>query len=244
MIHSLLKVCTSCGEALPLSEFHAHKRHKDGLQYHCKRCISAEGKLNAKKNWARTLVKSAEGYARRPANGRKIIPCTLTVEWVLAQYELQVGKCFHSGLLMRTEVDANPLYRPSIERLDCDVGHHPENCVLAAMFINIGRGNKAIPHLAEILQDLKHAEPDQVRQDFISGVLRPVPELRGLLVAGVGHASADGDSPHRRRAGAQARSSESFNPVQQLSLGLAFGPEVGWTSGHKQRYTADLQARD
>lgn len=35
------KVCASCGEAKPLSAFHADRRKRDGLRSSCKACRSA-----------------------------------------------------------------------------------------------------------------------------------------------------------------------------------------------------------
>lgn len=34
------KVCKKCGRELPVTEFNKHTSSKDGLQYHCKKCIS------------------------------------------------------------------------------------------------------------------------------------------------------------------------------------------------------------
>ena len=33
-----MKVCHKCGRKLPVSEFYAKKKSKDGLQYYCKEC--------------------------------------------------------------------------------------------------------------------------------------------------------------------------------------------------------------
>ena len=38
----VLKRCTQCGEQKALSEFHRHKRHKDGRQSECKACVAKQ----------------------------------------------------------------------------------------------------------------------------------------------------------------------------------------------------------
>ena len=43
------KICSSCKEEKPLSEFRKHKKNKDGLAYDCKVCHNEYGK-----NWARS----------------------------------------------------------------------------------------------------------------------------------------------------------------------------------------------
>lgn len=43
------KLCFKCHRALPLSEFHRHKRYPDGLQKHCKDCGRAYSKSPARK---------------------------------------------------------------------------------------------------------------------------------------------------------------------------------------------------
>jgi hypothetical protein len=194
------KTCTACGLTLPLSEFYAHKLTKDRLCSECKSCKSARTQLNKKINWAATLVQTAKLRADpHPSNhSQKRIPCTLTVEWVYEQYERQLGRCFHSGLQMRTDVDANPLYKPSIERLDCDGAHTPDNCVLAAMFINIGRGNKSLSHLDEILQELRIATPDDIRNAPINRVRRTLQGVRGVLVARERWTTTNGNPPSCR----------------------------------------------
>lgn len=45
-----MKTCTKCGEAKPYSEYHAHKKTKDGLKSSCKACRNLESSAYRRAN--------------------------------------------------------------------------------------------------------------------------------------------------------------------------------------------------
>jgi len=50
MNNSDIKQCTKCGQFQPLSEYHKHKKTKDGLAYACKTCCNLQRHNNYVKN--------------------------------------------------------------------------------------------------------------------------------------------------------------------------------------------------
>ena len=78
-----LKECTKCGETKPVSEYHKHKSHADGLQYVCRSCekkryrSDKEQILKSKKeyyeaNKEKKLEHQKEYYKKLPAAVYKI----------------------------------------------------------------------------------------------------------------------------------------------------------------------------
>lgn len=60
------KICSKCGEILPLSEFSKCKSSKDGLQYWCKDCQKALKKEYYQNHRENELKKRAEWRAKNP----------------------------------------------------------------------------------------------------------------------------------------------------------------------------------
>lgn len=55
-----MKICKKCGECLPLCEFHRAKKHPDGLQYSCKKCLKEVNAQRYVKNREHILACSRE----------------------------------------------------------------------------------------------------------------------------------------------------------------------------------------
>jgi len=56
-----MKICTKCGQELPLDQFGKFKQSKDGLAYKCKKCVADYQKRYREQ----PLVKAAEAARRR-----------------------------------------------------------------------------------------------------------------------------------------------------------------------------------
>jgi hypothetical protein len=221
------KTCTKCGLTLPLSQFFKRAKGKYGRHSYCKPC-KRQGELE---DWIGRILKSPKLSARPKKDGersRRLIRCTLTREWVMSQYDDQAGVCFYSGVRLRTGPKDNELFFPSIDRLDCDEHHDPHNCVLALRFINMGRRDSSIERVLEVLQELRIATPDDIRNAPIHRVRRTLPSVRGVLVARERWPEEDGNPSSGRRGRQKALPPELVNPVQQLSFGFAQRPEGDW----------------
>jgi hypothetical protein len=77
----------------------------------------------------------------------------MPVAWAKEQFEKQNGKCFYSGLDLIPSKIKYFMYQPSIERLDCNIGYIPENCVLVCLSLNYARNNCNVDQFKEHLQN-------------------------------------------------------------------------------------------
>lgn len=59
-----MKICNKCNVQKPKTEFHKHKRYKDGYRTTCKECRKLEGKLYREKNRDRLLKEKKEWYKK------------------------------------------------------------------------------------------------------------------------------------------------------------------------------------
>jgi hypothetical protein len=46
------------------------------------------------------------------------------------------------------------IFQPSVERLDCNIGHTPENCVIVCLSLNYGRNNCNIDNFKSHLEKI------------------------------------------------------------------------------------------
>jgi hypothetical protein len=65
----------------------------------------------------------------------------LNTEWLRNQLNKQNWKCYYSGLELIPNKTKTYMFQPSVERLDCNIGHTPENCVIVCLSLNYGRNN-------------------------------------------------------------------------------------------------------
>ena len=65
----------------------------------------------------------------------------LNTEWLQKQLDTQNWKCYYSGLELIPNKTKTYMFQPSVERLDCNIGHTPENCVIICLSLNYGRNN-------------------------------------------------------------------------------------------------------
>ncbi|MBW2086696.1 MAG: hypothetical protein JRI54_11825 [Deltaproteobacteria bacterium] len=107
------KVCTRCGEAKPLSEFHRNARSKDGLHSYCKRCNKEKAAAYLKTDKGKASIKKAisraadKGYYRygkgaipilRQAAKKRGIAFDLTVESLEEWWHITPDRCFYCGM--------------------------------------------------------------------------------------------------------------------------------------------------
>lgn len=81
----------------------------------------------------------------------------ITKQWIIEQYEKQNKKCFHSNINMIITTLPKYLFKPSIERLDCNKFYTKDNCVLVCLGINYGRLNTDLQLFLNHLHNIKNS---------------------------------------------------------------------------------------
>ena len=76
-------------------------------------------------------------------------------DFVLTLFKKQNGLCYWTGVPMVPSVATSDPQRPSIDRLDGDIGYVPENCVLACWFANLGRGSVKADRFRDFIETMK-----------------------------------------------------------------------------------------
>jgi len=86
------KKCSKCGEVKPLSEFHRHKRYKDGVYFSCKSCRKPSKKAAHLKSRFGITINQYEMMLERQHYGCKICGQQCTTGRSLA-----VDHCHQTG---------------------------------------------------------------------------------------------------------------------------------------------------
>ena len=79
----------------------------------------------------------------------------IDLEWFKNQMINQENKCYHSGLPLIVK-KSKYIFKPSIERLDCNKSYTKDNCVLVCLGINYGRLNNDLEYFKKYLESIKH----------------------------------------------------------------------------------------
>lgn len=66
-----MKHCSKCDTTKPLTEFHNHKRSKDGKYYACKDCKKKDDKSSYERNWGSRRRRAKEYYSENKEKIRK-----------------------------------------------------------------------------------------------------------------------------------------------------------------------------
>mmetsp|Transcript_96996 Transcript_96996/g.312567 ORF Transcript_96996/g.312567 Transcript_96996/m.312567 type:complete len:486 (-) Transcript_96996:7-1464(-) len=124
--------CVSCGVYKLEGDFRRTSVVACGIRSKCRECKNAASYgcfRTLRGNIARML---SNARARSAKRGQE---CTLTAEWLLDTLWLQRGRCFYSGVPLEYKLP-NSDWRMSLERLNYDVGHTVDNCILVANEFN------------------------------------------------------------------------------------------------------------
>jgi 5-methylcytosine-specific restriction endonuclease McrA len=133
------KTCTACFEHRPREAFCQHIKSADGLDYHCRDCQRAERQIN----WAQQSL----GACRRKDKQRWGEAASDYGEQIDLQriedlLEMQNQKCMYCSTVMLYGLGIDRRTHPravTVERVDNDVPHTMENCVLACQSCNTKR---------------------------------------------------------------------------------------------------------
>lgn len=137
----------------------------------CGECLSCRGRdrQRARRQAARESIETLAGSllynckdrVRRASQRKKHYEYSLNEAWVVSQWDRQRGRCFYSGVPMTTTQSAKLV---SIERLDCDKGYSPENCVLVCWQINMMRRRMPISEFVWWCQQVSLFAPNNPTQ--------------------------------------------------------------------------------
>lgn len=103
---------------------------------------------NRTRNWAGAIIARVNEETKKRSR-----PCDIDKEHILSLFETQCGKCYWTGLEMTPSSIHRYPGRPSLDKLVPDHGYVKGNCVLACMFINIGRSNATAEVFQKYLDD-------------------------------------------------------------------------------------------
>jgi hypothetical protein len=173
--NELQKTCKKCNEIKPANEENFLKNKKGYFYPYCRQCknkylkeryvpstkkkLSEEELKSNKKSryqsdktnkWQKLLINSSRHNAKR--YGKEF---DIDENDILELYNKQNHKCYWFGIeLIPSVVNRSP-YKPSIDRLDCNLGYVKGNIVLSCMAANIGRNNCDAEIFAEFCENLR-----------------------------------------------------------------------------------------
>ncbi len=135
--------CKVCEEPRGPEDFEALTVSKLGKTLYRQMCVHCrKNAYQRRMNKARASIETYAAVlvkrARERAKKRGFDRVSLTVDWVVDQWNLQEGRCFYAGQPM--EMSSGPRL-VTVERMDVSRGYEPENCVLACLCVNMMRGS-------------------------------------------------------------------------------------------------------
>ena len=156
--------CKDCG-----TEFNKENVHKNTYQigkknfHRCEDCRAAKKRQyrNKEKDAARAKQSRETDWHKwllRGAKRKRVKQqVSIDLDWILAQFERQDRKCYWTGVeLQITNINQHPL-KPSLDRLNTKGDYSPENTVIAALAVNIGRNENSAEDFAKFLQEISIA---------------------------------------------------------------------------------------
>lgn len=135
------KKCRACLEVLPLSDFHGHSTGLMKKYHTCKPCRRPESvKHAANRTFEQTMLASAKHRCKK--SGREF---TITLEDIVIPEECPVFKV----PLVR---ERNHPYRPSLDRINPNMGYTPDNIIVMSWRANTLKNNMT-PYEAVMMSD-------------------------------------------------------------------------------------------
>lgn len=159
----VVKTCTKCGQP---GEFHKNRLRRDGLHPICKTCIRSYARkprhvspkeLAAPVCGLRPLLKRRLDHAKRRAHEKRF-PFDITMDYLIALYQKQRGKCAISGRPLQIPV---PRHRDekwenslSIDRIDSGMGYVKGNVRFVIWAVNVAISNRGLPSFLKLCVDV------------------------------------------------------------------------------------------
>lgn len=146
-------VCIDCKQSKSRSEFHTHKRLKNGVRKNCKKCFNEKGLVYYRNNKASFFERSKEygqtlvgrsvalythAQARAKETGKSFTICRELITVLLL-----MGTCARTGIrfdLSKGASNTRKAFGPSLDRKDNSKGYDTENVQLVCNMYNRGKG--------------------------------------------------------------------------------------------------------
>lgn len=163
------KRCYSCEEWKDTSSFNKNPKGNGGVAKLCRSCYNGHPavkrleKLRLEKrkeclNQDIDYFLKRKVYSIRNNSKRKKIDCNLDFMFLKHLWEMQLGKCYYSGIALTGSGRNNNFQLwdcPSLDRLDPSIGYVKTNVVWCAYCINSFKGSLNEFEFKEIIKNIK-----------------------------------------------------------------------------------------
>ena len=150
-----MRRCSTCKEVFPETEefFGPSRMCRKGLVNRCRICTQNHVKRQRRVTWAgrlSTYVRGRHTTKKYPGD------CDITKEYLEQMFKHQKRRCYWTGVLMVTDMDAPDRLRLiTLDRLDCSQGYIRGNIVLSSKAANQARGNASVAAFKDFLQEIR-----------------------------------------------------------------------------------------
>lgn len=121
-----------------------------------------KNKNKLKEDFKKSRVKRLEEYPLRSLlsgvrgnAGRRNMEFTIDIDFVMAQWDKQEGKCFYTGVKMAYTSAKKIPWQASIDRMDSSKGYTPENSILCCQSVNYMKNDYDFDVFLKFLEDVK-----------------------------------------------------------------------------------------
>lgn len=156
--------------------------HRRGRRYLCKPCVNADARAARRKDVEKARAYSRARYARDPAKmnavstrvqrvtrwwvwlaiccrtnakHKKHVPHDIDGDYLLQLFNEQKGRCHWLGIPLVPSINARDPQRPSVDRLQPELGYVRGNVVPSCIFANLGRSQSSVQRTREFLDTLR-----------------------------------------------------------------------------------------
>lgn len=148
--------CRCCNSVKPIEEFNKHMKKYSV----CKKCYSDKYYKNSYKNTVFRTEEDVLNYItfihsvnKKKVHNGETSSMNLSRSEIYELLREQDFKCAITKISFLNHL--NPLLRPSIDRIDSNIGYRKENCQIVLRFINLGKNKHSQEELFECLKMIK-----------------------------------------------------------------------------------------
>lgn len=154
-VKSLNKNCKKCNKETK-HRLVIEKRARSNY-YSCSICLENNSKKHRQKKWCAYLAQKANSRKRKDS-------IKLTEEDIVNLDQKQYHKCALTGALFDT---SSKLWKPSLDRIDSNLGYKLNNIRLVAWIVNRSRGNLTDNDFIEMCYKVTEQQNFNIAQCFI-----------------------------------------------------------------------------
>ena len=148
---------------------HIKEYNKQKVQKRQEARLTVEGRINDLCRYCKDFDKTYNRVALNP----------VTVNTITDIYKRQNGKCFYTGVELKPE---NGMYQMSVDRINSNIGHSIENCVLTTLPVNRLKGTMCISEFKILINNIKvHAGRPYTPPDYDSLSTKTKEKISNLM---------------------------------------------------------------